>query len=296
MPEINVGFAGLGAMGRPMALNLHRAGLLRAVYNRGFGKSETLAAETGVLAARDLETLAGACDAVVLCLPADADVLAAVDVLAAALPEGALVIDCSTVAAETAREAAGRLAPRDIDFLDCPVSGGTEGARKGTLSIMAGGSEEALARARPILEAMGRSIVHLGGVGAGQSAKATNQIMVAGIAQAVTEALAFGRAHGLPMDALIRSLSGGAAGNWFLEHRGATMVRGEYPLGFKVELHAKDLEICREMAASLGTRLPLVEMTLLHYRRLIEAGHAEEDISSLYRVKAALFEDDAGAG
>ncbi len=294
MSEITVGFVGLGAMGRPMALNLHRAGLLSAVFNRSSSKARALAAETGAVAAADLDELGRHCSVAVLCVPADADVLAAVDSLADSLPSGALVIDCSTVAAETARTAATTLADRDIDFLDCPVSGGTEGARAGTLSIMVGGETTALDRARPVLEAMGRSIVHLGLAGAGQAAKATNQVMVAGINQAVTEALAFGRAHGLPMAELIRSLSGGAAGNWFLEHRGETMVRGDYPLGFKVELHAKDLEICRRMAEVLDARLPLVEMTLVHYRRLVEAGHGEDDISSLFRLKAAMFEDGRG--
>jgi 3-hydroxyisobutyrate dehydrogenase len=292
--DIAVGFVGLGAMGRPMALNLHRAGLLAAVFNRSPARSEALAAATGATAAPDLAALGRRCNTAVLCVPADADVLAAVDQLAEALPGGALVIDCSPVAAATARAAAATLASSDIEFLDCPVSGGTEGAKAATLSIMVGGEKAALERARPVLEAMGRSIVHLGPAGAGQAAKATNQVMVAGINQAVTEALAFGEAHGLPMDALIRSLSGGAAGNWFLEHRGATMTRGEYPLGFKVELHAKDLEICRAMAGSLGTQLPLVEMTLVHYRRLIEAGHGAEDISSLFRLKAAMFGDGRG--
>jgi 3-hydroxyisobutyrate dehydrogenase len=277
-----------------MALNLHRAGFLTAVYNRSPGKTAALAEETGVAAAAGLAELAREVDAVVLCVPADDDVLAAVATLADSLAPGSFVIDCSTVAAATAEAAAARLAEREIGFLDCPVSGGTEGARAGTLSIMVGGEAALVERARPLLDAMGKSVVHLGPAGAGQAAKATNQVMVAGINQAVTEALAFGEAHGLPMTDLIRCLSGGAAGNWFLDHRGATMVRGEYPLGFKVELHAKDLGICRDMADALGTRLPLVEMTLLHYRRLIEAGHGEEDISSLYRLKAALFADGDG--
>lgn len=294
MSKLTVGFVGLGAMGRPMALNLHRAGLLTAVFNRSAAKAEDVAAATATVAVPDVAALGECCDTVVLCVPADADVLAAVEALAPTLPAGGLVIDCSTVAAATARQAAERLAARNIDFLDCPVSGGTEGARAGTLSIMVGGEPDALERGRPVLEAMGRSIVHLGPAGAGQAAKATNQVMVAGINQAVTEALAFGRAHGLPMEPLIRSLSGGAAGNWFLEHRGATMIEGRYPLGFKVALHTKDLEICRAMAEALDVRLPLVEMTLVHYRRLLEAGHGEEDISALYRLKAALFEDGPG--
>ena len=286
---MRTGFVGLGAMGQPMARNLHRAGLLAAVWNRSAAKAQAFSAETGVAAAGSLAELAEICEAVVTCVSADADVLAVTDALGASLAAGAVVMDCSTVAADTAREAAARLAARDAEFLDCPVSGGTEGARDGTLSIMVGGEAAALQRARPVLEALGRNIVHMGPAGAGQAAKATNQIMVAGINQAVTEALAFGQAQGLPMDRLIAALEKGAAANWFLSHRGPTMVEGRYPLGFKVALHAKDLEICRRMAEADGARLPLIEMTLKHYARLLEAGSTEEDISALFRLKSDMF-------
>jgi len=285
---MRVGFVGLGAMGMPMALNLHRAGLLTAAWNRSPAKTAALAAETGVPAAASLAALAATCDLVVTCVSADDDLLGIVDALAPGLRADAIVVDCSTVASSTAREAARRLAAVGAAFLDCPVSGGTEGARAGTLSIMAGGDPAVLERARPALEAMGGSITHMGPVGAGQAAKATNQIMVAGINQAVTEALAFGRAQGLPMDKLIAALEKGAAGNWFLSRRGPTMIRGEFPLGFKVGLHAKDLEICRRMAAELDVRLPVVEMTLVHYARL-PAASAEEDISALFRLKSDMF-------
>nr|WP_240901252.1 NAD(P)-dependent oxidoreductase [Thioalkalivibrio sp. XN279] len=285
---MRVGFIGLGAMGLPMARNLHRAGLLHGAWNRTPAKAEALAAETGTVAAETPAALAAQCDVVVTCVSADADLLHVIDAMAPALRPDAVVVDCSTVAAATAREAAARLAAGGAGFLDCPVSGGTEGAAAGTLSIMVGGEEAHLERARPALEAMGSTIVHMGPVGAGQAAKATNQIMVAGINQAVTEALAFGRAQGLPMDRLIAALEKGAAGNWFLSRRGPTMVRGEYPLGFKVGLHAKDLEICRRMAEELGVKLPVVEMTLVHYARIADTS-AEEDISALFRLKSDMF-------
>lgn len=285
---LRVGFVGLGAMGLPMARNLHKAGLLAGCWTRTPAKAAALAAGTGVPAAESPAALAAGCDLVVTCVPADADLLAVVDAMLPALRPGAIVADCSTVASSTAREAAARLAGVGAEFLDCPVSGGTEGAEAGTLSIMVGGDAAVLERARPALAAMGGSITLMGPVGAGQAAKATNQIMVAGINQAVTEALAFGRAQGLPMDKLIAALEKGAAGNWFLSKRGATMVRGEFPLGFKVRLHAKDLEICRRMAAELGVKLPLVEMTLLHYGRL-PARCADEDISALFRLKSDMF-------
>ena len=173
--------------------------------------------------------------------------------------------------------------------MDCPVSGGTEGARDGTLAIMCGGSENDFARARPVLTTLGKRIALMGPVGAGQATKAINQIAVAGIAQAVTEALAFAEAEGLPLDKVIDVVGGGAAGSWFLGRRGPTMVKGEFPLGFKVALHQKDLGIVRAMADAHGVRLPVVEMTRLHYQRLIEQGHGDEDISALFRVKRALF-------
>jgi 3-hydroxyisobutyrate dehydrogenase len=285
---LRAGFVGLGAMGLPMARNLHRAGLLAGAWNRTPEKALALAAETGVAAAATLTALAADCDLIVTCVSADDDLLAVVGDLAPALQPGSIVVDCSTVAASTARAAAQRLEEAGCRFLDCPVSGGTEGAQAGTLSIMVGGDVDTLERARPALEAMGGRITHMGPVGAGQAAKATNQIMVAGINQAVTEALAFGRAQGLPMEALIAALEQGAAGNWFLSRRGPTMIRGEYPLGFKVALHAKDLEICRRMAGELGVKLPIVEMTILHYARL-PAPSADEDISALFRLKSDMF-------
>jgi len=286
---MNVGFIGIGAMGYPMALNLHKAGLLTTVYNRTHSKAKALEKETGCRAAKDITALAKDCDAVVVCVSADEDVLAVVDRLVMNLRQGSLVIDCSTVNAETARIAARRLAQHKIDFLDCPVSGGTEGAKQGTLAIMCGGDDKVFARAQPILGALGKRFVLMGPVGAGQATKAVNQIAVAGIAQAVSEALAFAEAEGLPLDKVIDVVGSGAAGSWFMSYRGPNMAAGHYPLGFKVALHEKDLKIVQQMAAARGVQLPVVEMTLLHYRRLLESGHGDEDISSLHRLKRRLF-------
>jgi 3-hydroxyisobutyrate dehydrogenase len=292
---MRAGFVGLGAMGQHMARNLHKHGLLTAVWNRTPAKAQALAAETGCFAATGLEDLAAHCDAVVLCVSADSDVREIVERLAASLPARALVIDCSTVSAETARAAARQLRSKDIDFLDCPVSGGVEGARDGTLAIMVGGEAAAFERAQPLLKAMGRTVTHFGPNGCGQAAKATNQIMCAGIIQAVAEAMAFARAEGLPLDKLIDTLGKGAGSSWYFVNRAPNMVRGAFPAGFRVRLHEKDLKICRDMAARHGVQLPVIEMTLLHYRRLIEQGFGDEDISSLFRLKAALFEN-AGPG
>jgi 3-hydroxyisobutyrate dehydrogenase len=283
------GFIGLGAMGRGMARNLHRAGLLTSVWNRTPSVAAEVATELGVAAGRDPADLASRCDVVVMCVSADADVLEVVDAMLPGLRAGTVVVDCSTVSADTAREAARRLAARGADFLDAPVSGGVEGARDGKLAIMVGGPESALERARPVLAAMGRAVTHFGPTGAGQAAKATNQIMCAGIIQAVAEAMAFAKAEGLPLDKLIDTLGQGAGSSWYFVHRAPNILRDSYPPGFRVRLHEKDLRICREMAARHGVQLPVIEMTLEHYRRLVEQGHGDEDISTIFRLKDELF-------
>jgi 3-hydroxyisobutyrate dehydrogenase len=285
----NVGFAGLGAMGRGMARNLRRAGLLQAVWNRTTALADELAAELGVVAAANPAALARDCDVIVLCVSADADVLDVVDGLLPGLRPGALVIDCSTVSADTAREAARRLAAKGGEFLDAPVSGGVEGARDGTLAIMAGGTESAFARALPVLQAMGRTVTHFGPSGSGQAAKATNQIMCAGVIQAVAEAMAFAKAQGLPLPQLIETLGKGAGSSWYFVNRAPNIVRDAFPAGFRVRLHEKDLRICRDMAAQFDVELPVVEATLVHYQELIALGHGDEDISVLFRLKDALF-------
>jgi 3-hydroxyisobutyrate dehydrogenase len=207
-----------------------------------------------------------------------------------------IVIDCSTVSSDTARAAAVRLADRGAGFLDAPVSGGVEGARDGTLAIMVGGAPETLERAGPALAAMGRTVTHFGPNGAGQAAKATNQIMCAGIIQAVAEAMAFAKAEALPLEKLIDTLGKGAGSSWYFVNRAPNMVRGAYPAGFRVRLHEKDLRICHDMAARHGVQLPVVEMTLHHYEQLIEQGHGDEDISTIFRLKDALFASAAADG
>lgn len=293
MPDTTtkVGVIGLGAMGAPMARNLARAGLLAGVWNRSADKAAALAAELGVRQAHSPDDLARHCDVILTCVSADADLLVVVDRLLPGVDGDKLLIDTSTVQPATAAEVARRLAEAGCGFLDAPVSGGVEGARQGALAIMVGGDAAVLERARPVLEAIGKRITHMGPVGSGQATKAVNQIMAAGINQAVSEALAFAEAQGLPLDKVIEVVASGAAGNWFLERRGPTMVRGEFPPGFRLALHHKDLAICKAIAERHGVSLPMVEMTLIHYRRLIEAGHGDEDISALFREKRRLFAD-----
>lgn len=287
---MRAGFIGLGAMGYPMAANLHGAGLLAAVWNRGAARAERFVAEYGVEAVDDPAALAKVCDLIVTCVSADEDVLAVIETLAPELRAGTVVIDCSTIASDSARRAAAIVAEAGGAFLDAPVSGGTEGAAAGTLSIMVGGDAAAFETARPALEAMGERVVLMGGPGSGQATKAVNQVMAAGINQAVCEALAFAEALELPLDKVIDVVGSGAAGNWFVNHRGPTMVRGEYSgFGFKLALHRKDLAICARMAENNGGRLPLAEETRADYERLLEQGFGDEDISALYRLKRGLF-------
>ena len=277
-------------MGQHMARNLHRAGLLAALWNRTADKARALASELNVSAAPTLAELAATSEAVVSCVSADADVLEVTHALAPALARGSLVLDCSTVGAETARQAARLLEPRGVEFLDCPVSGGVEGARDATLAIMVGGTAAGFERAQPILQALGRTITLFGPTGSGQAAKATNQIMCAGIIEAIAEAMAFASAQGLPLDKLIDTLGKGAGSSWYFVHRAPNMARGAYPAGFRVRLHAKDLGICRDMAARFGVALPLVERMLGEYAELVARGYGDEDISATYRLKAELFE------
>jgi len=284
---MRVGFVGLGAMGAHLARNLHRAGLLTSVWNRTAEKATVLAVELGCRAAPSLASLAAEVDAVVMCVAADADVLAVVGELAPALKPGALVLDCSTVSAQTEQRAAQLV--RGSDYLDCPVSGGVEGARDATLVIMVGGDVQAFERARPILAALGKTVSLFGPTGSGQAAKATNQIMCAGIIEVVAEAMAFARAQGLPLTQLVDTLGKGAGSSWYFVHRAPNMIRESYPAGFKVRLHAKDLAICHDMAARFGVTLPVVERVLDAYNELMTRGYGDEDISAIYRLTEELF-------
>ena len=282
-------------MGIPMARNLHRAGLLHSVWNRSADKARALAAELGVAAPPTLPEFARSLDVIVVCVSADADVRAVIEALAPGLARDALVIDCSTVSADTARWAETFLASRGARFLDAPVSGGVEGAQKATLAIMCGGKPEAFEAARPVLAAMGKTIEHFGPAGSGQATKATNQIMCAGIIRACAEAMAFAGAHQLPLEKVVSTLGAGAGSSWYFVHRAPNMVRGSYPAGFRVKLHAKDLAICRDMAARLGVHLPVVDSMLAEYAELIARGYGDEDISATHRLKQALFQDAKSA-
>ncbi|WP_448099199.1 NAD(P)-dependent oxidoreductase [Luteibacter yeojuensis] len=281
---LKAAFIGLGAMGAPMAGHLHAKGLLAAVGNRSQAKADALARELGVQAP-GLAGIAESCDVIALCVSADADVIGVIEALAPSLKKGSIVVDHSTVAPATATRAARILADVGADFLDAPVSGGVEGARNGKLSVMVGGDAAVLERARPVLEAYGLRITHMGPVGSGQATKAVNQVLVAGIAHAVTEGLALGEALGLEADRLIPTLAAGAAGNWFLDKRGATMLRNEFSVGFKLALLHKDLGIVRGIASEAGTDRTIIEQSLADFGELMAQGYGDDDISALIRLK-----------
>jgi 3-hydroxyisobutyrate dehydrogenase len=284
---LKTAFIGLGAMGAPMAGHLHAHGLLAAVGNRSQAKADTLAAELGVVAP-SLADIAASCDVIAICVSADADVIGVVEALAPSLRKGSIVIDHSTVAPATAKRVAQRLAEVGADFIDAPVSGGVEGAKNGKLSVMVGGDVDVLEKVRSVLEAYAVRVTHMGPVGSGQATKAVNQVLVAGIAHAVTEGLALGEALGLEADRLIPTLGAGAAGNWFLEKRGATMLRNEFSVGFKLALLHKDLGIVREIAEEAGTDRGVIERSLADFAELMSQGYGDEDISALIRLKRKL--------
>lgn len=290
---MKTGVIGLGAMGAPMARNLQKAGLLASVWNRTASKAEALAQELGVAAAQTPRDVAADCDVMIVCVSADNDLLQVVENMLEGLSAGKVVVDTSTVSADTARQVNDKIAATGAQFLDAPVSGGVEGAVHATLSMMIGGEAAALEAARPALEAVSARVTHMGASGAGQATKAVNQIMAAGINHAVTEALAFGEAQELDMEKLVQVVSAGAAGNWFVEHRGPTMINSVFDPGFRMVLHHKDLKICQSMIANMGAESPVVESTLADYETLMVEGHGDDDISGLYRAKRRLFKPEA---
>lgn len=272
-------------MGQGMARQVANSGYLTAVYNRTVSKAYDLAKELQVTVYPQPEDLAAHVKIVLICVSADQDVLEMINAISQTIKPGSIVIDMSTVSSETAKVAAVMLAKKRVGFLDAPVSGGVEGASIGTLSMMVGGDVDVLEQAKPVLACMATRITHMGATGAGQATKAVNQIMCAGINQAVTEALAFGQAQDLPMDKVIDVISAGAAGNWFLDKRGLTMTSGNYKPGFKLALHHKDLLICQAMAEKTNISLPIIDITINNYAKLIEEGYGDEDISALFRLK-----------
>jgi 3-hydroxyisobutyrate dehydrogenase len=280
-----VGFVGLGTMGVAMAANVARAGFPLTVWNRTPGRAGPLV-EHGATEAGSPADVAAASDVVVICVsdtPHVADVLFGPGGIAIGAAPGTLVVDCSTISPAATRSFAGRLAASGVGIVDAPVTGGSEGAQKGTLSILVGGLPEDVERARPILEVMGTTITHFGPVGSGQVAKAANQVILAGTYLAVAEGLVLAMKAGLDPDQVVAALSGGAAQSWVLANRSGRMIANDYPLGFRIALHRKDLGIVLDLAREVGAALPVSALAAAFEDGIVARGHGDDDIAALAR-------------
>lgn len=287
---MKIGFVGLGAMGQPMAENLLAAGNVLRVHNRTRNKEERLAEAGAVRAATPAEAADG-CDFLITIVsdtPDVEEVLFGPNGAADSLSSDSIVIDMSTVDPGAAREFSGRLGERGIGMLDAPVSGGTEGARAATLSIMVGGSREHFERSLGVLSILGERITHIGPAGSGQMTKAINQVIIAGTFLAVAEGMVLGMRAGLDMEKAVAALSGGAAGSWVLSNRAGRMIEHTYPLGFKLSLHRKDLRIALRAATDAGVELPLSELVAALEDRLIGKGLGDQDMSVIARAVEEL--------
>jgi len=231
-------------------------------------------------------------DCVLTCVSADDDLLQVVDEFKAWLRPGSVVIDCSTVCASSAKKIAEDLEKLAIGFMDAPVSGGVEGAQKGTLAIMVGADLKVYKRARDLFHSIGSQVTYMGKVGQGQATKAVNQILVAGVAQAVTEALAYAEKNKLPMAKVIEVLAAGAAGNWFLEKRGITMTNNDFVKGFKLSLLHKDLKIIQKSLNDVNEESQIVNQGIQEFGQLMQEGDGELDISALIKLKREQFHNE----
>ena len=280
-----VGFIGLGTMGAPMAGHLVRVGHRVLVHNRTAARArEWTAAHGGDVQGSPADVAAG-CDVVFLCVGDDPDVREVMHgphgVLASARP-GTIVADHTTTSARLAREMSAACAARGVHFIDAPVSGGQSGAEAGTLSVMGGADDDdAWATFAGIASAYARSVVRIGGPGAGQTAKMVNQICIAGVIESLAEGLAFARRADIDTDALLEAIGGGAARSWQMENRAASMLEGRFDFGFAVEWMIKDLGHCLDEAERIGAALPSTESILGWYREVLAAGGARLDTSSL---------------
>ena len=263
-----------------MAANLLKAGYRLHVHNRTPAAAEPLL-RAGAQWAATAAQAAAAADQLCLCLSDDAAVQEVLMAASSGLRPGSLVIDFSTISPATSQVLAQQLGEHNVRYIDAPVTGGTEGARAGTLSVLVGADAADLERAHPLLAVVGERISHLGAVGAGQQAKAVNQVLVAGSYAATAEAIALAQRLGLPMTELLAALRPGAAGSWALSHRADGMVAGHYPLGFKLALHRKDLAIAQQAAAGVNLELPISSQVAAMEDGLIDAGHGECDVSVL---------------
>jgi 2-hydroxy-3-oxopropionate reductase len=298
LAEQTVGFVGLGIMGRPMALNLLHAGYPLVVHNRTRAKEKELLDE-GAESADSPRAVAERAEIVITMLPDSPDVEAVYlgeDGVIAGTREGQLLIDMSSIAPAVARQVSEAAAGQGAQALDAPVSGGDVGARDGTLSIMVGGPEAAFERGRPLFDVMGKTVVHLGGAGAGQTAKACNQMLVAITIEAVSEALVLASKAGVDPERLIEVLSGGLAGNRVMEVRRRNFLEHDFTPGFRLELHHKDLGIALRTARELNVFVPTTAIVDQMLAALKAAGDGGLDHSALLKVIEQASAHQIGPG
>ncbi len=285
LESLSIGFIGLGLMGKPMARNLRNAGAQVTVFNRSAQSVSELVAE-GFAAAQSPADIA--LSDFVICMVSDTsaveDVLFGTHGVATARQTHCTVIDMGTTEVSATRQFAQKLNARGIRFVDAPVSGGEVGAIDATLSIMVGASEMDMQRTRPILEVLGRRVVHVGGIGSGQIAKAANQVIVGLTIGAVAEAFALARAGGADLDRVWHALSGGFADSRILQLHGRRMIDESYAPGGKAITQHKDLQQALNFAGENETTLPSTELCRDLYRQLIERGEGELDHSALFRL------------
>ena len=292
MSDLKLGFVGLGIMGRPMAINLLRADYTVFVHARRAESMDPVADEGGERCASPTEVARQA--DIIFTMVADTpdvqQVILGEDGVIHGARSGSVVVDMSTISPSATREMAARLAAHGVEMLDAPVSGGETGAIEGGLSIMVGGKAEAFERVRPMFDIMGRNIVHIGGNGAGQVAKACNQVVIAQTIAAVGEAFLLAKASDVDPARVRQALLGGFAGSRVLEAHGQRMLDGNYDPGFKAVLHKKDMRIVLETAGELGVALPGAAMVTQLINALVGSGHGELDSSAISLLQQKLSE------
>lgn len=281
-----VGFIGLGIMGQGMAHNLLRAGFALTVWNRTASKTEPLVV-AGAKAGQNPADVAAQSDILIICVSDTPDVEAVIQgeqgVLKGA-KAGSLVIDCSTISPIATRKLAAALAEAKVAMLDAPISGGSEGAARGTLSIMVGGEAKDFERALPVFQAIGKKITHVGPIGAGQTVKLVNQILVVGNCLAMCEALLFAQAGGVDVAKALEAVSAGAAGSWMLSNRGPQILQRDWRPGFTIDLQQKDVRLILGAADELGVPLPGTALIFQLYRTLQSQGLGSEGNHALVKA------------
>ncbi len=293
---MKIGFIGLGIMGRGMSHNLLKAEFDLTVWNRTTSRMDEFV-QAGAKAAKSPADVAAQCDIIITCVSDTPDVQAVIvgdDGVLQGVQSGALVIDMSTISPQVTREIAKQLNDKGAHMLDAPISGGSEGAAKGTLSIMVGGEAEQVERAMPVFRAMGKTITHVGGQGAGQTVKLVNQILVVINGLAVSEALLFAQSGDLDLERTLDAVTQGAAGSWMLSNRGPQVIKRDWRPGFTIDLQQKDLRLVLEAADQMG--MPMLGTSLVFnlYRTLQARGLGGDGNHALVKALEALAGVEVG--